>query len=88
MPCEAMKGVPLDHILWWNSFRQQRGRINHTHRHAWNLLAGANLIEIDFHLKEDRALFSGAQKRSLLLPFVFATSRAWASTPASVSRVA
>lgn len=27
------------------------------------LLAGANLIEIDFSLKEDRALFSGAQKR-------------------------
>lgn len=29
------------------------------------LLAGANLIEIDFTLKEDRALFSGAQKRTL-----------------------
>ena len=27
------------------------------------LLAGANLIEVDFSLKEDRALFSGAQKR-------------------------
>jgi protein transport protein SEC61 subunit alpha len=26
------------------------------------LLAGANLIEVDFSLKEDRALFSGAQK--------------------------
>lgn len=26
------------------------------------LLAGANLIEVDFTLKEDRALFSGAQK--------------------------
>lgn len=26
------------------------------------LLAGANLIEVDFGLKEDRALFSGAQK--------------------------
>jgi protein transport protein SEC61 subunit alpha len=29
------------------------------------LLAGANLIEVDFSLKEDRALFSGAQKREL-----------------------
>ena len=29
------------------------------------LLAGANLIEIDFSLKEDRALFGAAQKRSL-----------------------
>jgi hypothetical protein len=28
------------------------------------LLAGANLIDIDFSLKEDRALFSGAQKRA------------------------
>ncbi len=27
------------------------------------LLAGANLIDVDFSLKEDRALFSGAQKR-------------------------
>ena len=27
------------------------------------LLAGANLIDVDFALKEDRALFSGAQKR-------------------------
>jgi preprotein translocase subunit SecY len=27
------------------------------------LLAGANLMEVDFSLKEDRALFSGAQKR-------------------------
>ena len=27
------------------------------------LLAGANLVEVDFSLKEDRALFSGAQKR-------------------------
>lgn len=26
------------------------------------LLAGANLIEVDFSLKEDRALFGGAQK--------------------------
>lgn len=29
------------------------------------LLAGANLIEVDYSLKEDRALFSGAQKREL-----------------------
>ena len=26
------------------------------------LLAGANFIEVDFTLKEDRALFAGAQK--------------------------
>ena len=33
------------------------------------LLAGANLIDIDFSLKEDRALFSGAQKRTCLCFF-------------------
>ncbi len=33
------------------------------------LLAGANLIEIDFSLKEDRALFSGAQKRESCFSF-------------------
>lgn len=51
------------------------------------LLAGANLIEVDFSLKEDRALFSGAQKRESCLvllqnricvqhvaPFICATS--------------
>lgn len=27
------------------------------------LLSGANIIEVDYSLKEDRALFSGAQKR-------------------------
>lgn len=32
------------------------------------LLAGANLIEVDFSLKEDRALFSGAQKREFPSP--------------------
>jgi hypothetical protein len=37
------------------------------------LLAGANLIDIDFSLKEDRALFSGAQKRTCLCSFVFST---------------
>jgi protein transport protein SEC61 subunit alpha len=26
------------------------------------LLAGANIIEVDYSVKEDRALFSGAQK--------------------------
>jgi protein transport protein SEC61 subunit alpha len=31
------------------------------------LLAGANLIEVDFSLKEDRALFSGAQKLFALI---------------------
>lgn len=27
------------------------------------LLAGAGIIEVDYSVKEDRALFSGAQKR-------------------------
>ena len=31
------------------------------------LLAGANLIDVDFSLKEDRALFSGAQKRKFFI---------------------
>lgn len=31
------------------------------------LLAGANLVEVDFGLKEDRALFGGAQKRKYRL---------------------
>lgn len=35
------------------------------------LLAGANLIEVDFSLKEDRALFSGAQKRACFLCLLF-----------------
>ena len=30
------------------------------------LLAGANLIDVDFGLKEDRALFGSAQKREFL----------------------
>jgi hypothetical protein len=34
------------------------------------LLAGANLIEVDFSLKEDRALFGGAQKRESLFSTV------------------
>jgi len=29
------------------------------------LLAGARLVEVDFNLKEDRVLFSAAQKREL-----------------------
>lgn len=29
------------------------------------LLAGAQLIEVDLSLKEDRALFTGAQKRAM-----------------------
>ena len=33
------------------------------------LLAGANLIDVDFSLKEDRALFSGAQKREFFFFF-------------------
>ncbi|KAH8106601.1 SecY subunit domain-containing protein [Phellopilus nigrolimitatus] len=32
------------------------------------LLANANLIDVDFSLKEDRALFCGAQKRNCLCP--------------------
>lgn len=39
------------------------------------LLAGANLIEIDFSLKEDRALFSGAQKRESCFSFGACTQR-------------
>lgn len=35
------------------------------------LLAGANLIEVDFSLKEDRALFSGAQKRECISKHCF-----------------
>ena len=31
------------------------------------LLAGANLIDVDFSLKEDRVLLSGAQKREFLI---------------------
>jgi protein transport protein SEC61 subunit alpha len=31
------------------------------------LLAGANIIEVDYSLKEDRALFSGAQKCMTIL---------------------
>lgn len=31
------------------------------------LLAGANLVEVDFSVKEDRALFGGAQKRASAL---------------------
>ena len=39
------------------------------------LLAGANLIDVDFSLKEDRALFSGAQKREFsFYHFYFPTS--------------
>lgn len=39
------------------------------------LLAGANLIEVDFSLKEDRALFSGAQKREFHLNNIRTHSR-------------
>lgn len=42
------------------------------------LLAGANLIDVDFSLKDDRVLFSGAQKREypsvFLSLFVFRTA--------------
>jgi protein transport protein SEC61 subunit alpha len=33
------------------------------------LLAGANLIDVDFSLKEDHVLFSRAQKRESFVPF-------------------
>ena len=35
------------------------------------LLAGANLIDVDFSLKEDRALFGGAQKCACLFAKFF-----------------
>ena len=35
------------------------------------LLAGANLIDVDFNLKEDRALFGGAQKREFSKKFPY-----------------
>jgi protein transport protein SEC61 subunit alpha len=38
------------------------------------LLAGAGIIEVDYSVKEDRALFSGAQKRGLELA---GTDRVW-----------
>jgi protein transport protein SEC61 subunit alpha len=34
------------------------------------LLAGANLIDVDFSLKEDRGLFSGAQKRQYIRAYM------------------
>jgi protein transport protein SEC61 subunit alpha len=37
------------------------------------LLAGANLIDVDFSLKEDRALFSGAQKREFFVSSFFSS---------------
>ena len=37
------------------------------------LLAGTNLIDIDFSLKEGRALFSGAQKCTRLRSFAFSS---------------
>lgn len=33
------------------------------------LLAGANLIEVDYSLKEDRSLFNGAQKCKFLFSY-------------------
>lgn len=37
------------------------------------LLSGANIIEVDYSLKEDRALFSGAQKCKLLFSYLTLT---------------
>jgi protein transport protein SEC61 subunit alpha len=38
------------------------------------LLSGANIIEVDYSLKEDRALFSGAQKLfAMIIAFGHAT---------------
>jgi protein transport protein SEC61 subunit alpha len=33
------------------------------------LLAGANIIEVDYSVKEDRALFSGAQKCKIKMEY-------------------
>ncbi|KAJ1566074.1 translocon subunit, partial [Cladochytrium tenue] len=42
------------------------------------LLAGANVIEVDYSLKEDRALFSGAQKLfAMIIAFGQATVSVW-----------
>ncbi|KAJ3175042.1 translocon subunit [Irineochytrium annulatum] len=42
------------------------------------LLAGANIIEVDYSLKEDRALFSGAQKLfAMIIAFGQATVSVW-----------
>ncbi|KAJ3117012.1 translocon subunit [Phlyctochytrium bullatum] len=42
------------------------------------LLAGANIIEVDYSLKEDRALFSGAQKLfAMIIAFGQATVAVW-----------
>ena len=46
-----------------------------TSRMNMQLLAGANLIDINFSLKEDRALFSGAPKRMGLCSFVLSSFR-------------
>jgi protein transport protein SEC61 subunit alpha len=34
------------------------------------LLAGANVTDVDFSLKEDRGLFSGAQKRQYIRAYM------------------
>jgi preprotein translocase subunit SecY len=42
------------------------------------LLAGSHIIEVDQSLKEDRALFNGAQKCAFpAIACVFVTSLAW-----------
>lgn len=52
------------------------------------LLAGANIIEVDYSLKEDRALFSGAQKLfALVIAIGQATVSVWSGvygTPADI----
>jgi preprotein translocase subunit SecY len=56
-----------DHMtveLLWNTPIVTSGMI-------MQLLAGANLIDVDFSLKEDRALFSGAQKREFFVSSFF-----------------
>jgi protein transport protein SEC61 subunit alpha len=35
------------------------------------LLAGAQIIEVDYSLKEDRALFSGSQKRIHIVLLIY-----------------
>ncbi|KAI8834708.1 SecY subunit domain-containing protein [Chytridium lagenaria] len=41
------------------------------------LLAGANIIEVDYSLKEDRALFSGAQMFAMVIAIGQATVSVW-----------
>ena len=52
------------------------------------LLVGANLLEVDYSIKEDRALFSGAQKLfAMIIAIGSATAQVWSGvygTPADI----